>query len=139
MVVFATALIGLTMMAEPSGGTIASENTAIPRYHLYDFESACGNSMVRVRFRDEARQGTRVDHVLVDGDPVPGATKILDRFAVRRKIDRIEIMHCGMDPLRPIFRGVMKLSKPESQPSDKQNTIFFRLTRRGKGWQMSVD
>jgi hypothetical protein len=127
------------MLAERSGGKISSGNTINPKYHSYDFESACGSSVFRVRFRNLGAGRGRVDHVLVDGRAVPGATKILDRFAARRAIDRIELMHCGMDPLRPVFRGIVVLSKPELHPASRQNTLFFRLIRKGNGWRISVD
>lgn len=138
MVVFGTALTGLLMVAQQSGGTIASENITSPKYHNYDFESACGGTVFRVRFRNGSRGGSRVDHVMIDGRPVPGAAKILDRFAARQRIDRIEIMHCGLDPLRPIFRGIAALARPESQRSTKENMLFFRLVRQDKGWRMTV-
>lgn len=127
------------MLAEQTGGTIISENTTSPKYHSYDFESACGASVFRVRFRNGSRGGSRVDHVMIDGRPVPGAAKTLDRFAARREIDRFEIMNCGMDPLRPAFRAMMGLSKPALQPYTRRNTLYFRVVRRGEGWRFSVD
>lgn len=95
--------------------------------------------MFRVRFRNGPTGRSRVDHVLIDGRPVQGAAKALDRFAARREINRIEIMDCGRDPLRPVFRGVLGLGEPESQPYSKQNTLSFRLVRQGKGWRMTID
>jgi hypothetical protein len=35
--------------------------------------------------------------------------------------------------------GVVVLSKPESAPATRQNILFFRLVREGKGWRFSAD
>jgi hypothetical protein len=139
MVGFGTALTGLLMLAEQSGGTVLAENATSPKYHSHDFESACGASVFQVRFRNGSSLGSRVDHVLIDGRPVPGVAETLDRFAARRTIDRIEIMHCGMDEQNLLFRGVVVLSAPESAPATRQNTLFFRLVRQGKGWRFAAD
>lgn len=139
IVAFGTALARLLMLADQSGGTTISGNSVKPKYHSYDFESACGASVFRVRFRNGSTGRSRVDHVLIDGRPVPGAAKLLNGFAARRAIDRIEIMHCGLDPVRPVFRGVIALSKPYSQPYSRQNMLHFRLTRQGKDWRIAVD
>ena len=138
MVAFGTVLAGLLMLAEQGGSSISSAKSVRPEYHRYEFESACGAFVFRVRFRNEPTGRSRVDHVLIDGRPVPGAAKKLDQFAARRSIDRIEIMNCGLNPQRPVFRGVMALSKPESQPANRKNMLFFRLVRRGNSWQFSV-
>lgn len=139
MIAFGTALAGLLMLAEQGGSTIGSGSAIGPKYHRYDFESACGAFVFRVRFRNGPKGRGRVRHVLIDDRSVPDAAKTLDRFAARRAIDRIGIVHCGMDPGRPFFRGVMELSKPESQPYSRQTSLHFRLIRQGKGWQFSVD
>jgi hypothetical protein len=139
LLAFGAALAGIAMWAEQSGGKIDSGNVTTPRYHSYGFEAACGASVFRVRFRNGLKGGSRVDHVLIDGRPVPGVAETLDRFAAGRKIDRIEIMHCGMDEQRPLFRGIIVLSKAESQPASRQNELFFRLIRQGKGWRFAAD
>ena len=131
-------LTGLLMLAEQSGSTVSSENIG-PKYHRRNYESRCGDAVFQVRFQNGPGARSRVQHVLVDGGPVPGAAKTLDRFAARRAIDRIEVMHCGRDPQRPFFRGIMVLIKPESQTFSRENTLFFRLVREGKIWQISVD
>jgi hypothetical protein len=132
-------LVGLLMLADPAGNTIGSGNTLNPKYHRYDFESACGVSVFRVRFRNGPMGRSRVDHVLVDGRPVPGAARTLDRFAARRAIERIQIMHCGKDPRDPVFGGIMVLSKPETQPASRQIELFFHLVRTGEGWRITLD
>lgn len=137
--VFGPAQTGLPMLAQKGGGTPLSENTTGPKYRRYDYESACGASVFRVGFRNRSKGGSRVDHVLIDSRPVLGGAKALDRFAARREIDRIEIMNCGMDAQRPLFRGIMVLSKPEAQPASRQNTLFFRLVREGEDWRIAVD
>lgn len=136
---FSAALAGLLLLAEQGAGSSNPGNTIGPKYHLYDFESVCGSFVFRVRFRNGPAERSRVDLVLIDGRPVPGAAKKLDRFAARGAIDRIGIMHCGEDPRRVFFRGVMELSKLDSKPTDGHNTFFFRIVRRSKGWQISID
>jgi len=123
--------------AEQAGGA-AGPGTAGPKFHLHDVESPCGGSVFRARFRNRPTGRGRVEHVLIDGRPVPGSAKTLDRFAAGREIDDIEIMHCGMDPLRPVFRGAMRLTKPESQRYSEY-TLFFRLVRQGEGWRIALD
>jgi hypothetical protein len=139
MGVLGTALAGLLMLAEQSGGGMATENTASPKYHNYAFESACGGFVVRVRFRNGRNGRSRVDLVSMDGRPLPGATKTLNRFAARRAIDQVGIMDCGMDPLRPVFRGTMTLRKPEAEPFSRNNSFYFRIIHDGKGWRFIPD
>lgn len=136
---FGTALAGLLMLAAQDGAAPGSGNSIGPRYHRYDFEAACAGSVFRVRYRNGPTGRSRVDHLLIDGRPVPGAAKFLDRFAARRAIKKIEIVSCGKELPQPHFWGILELSKPESQPFTKQNTLFFRVTRQGKRWQFSVD
>ena len=138
-VTLGTVLAGLLMLAEQGGSTPGYGSPGTPKYHRYDFESACAGSVFRVRFRNGPTGRSRVDRLLIDGRPVPGAARSLDRFAARRAIKKIGIMNCGKDTQHPLFRGIMELSKPESQPFTKQNTLFFRVIRQGKGWQFSVD
>jgi F-type H+-transporting ATPase subunit gamma len=70
----------------------------------------------------------------------PGAAEILDVRAARRWIERIEIMHCGADPEQPVFRGIMEVSKAESQTAFMRPTLFFRITRQGReGWRLTMD
>jgi hypothetical protein len=139
MIAFGTALTGLLMLAEPGGRSVGSGSILNPKYHRYDFESACGASVFRVRFRNGRTGRSRVDHVLIDGRPVPDAAETLDRFAAQRSIDRIGIMHCGMDPEKPFFRGVMELRKPESQPYSRHTSLYFRVIRHVEGWRFSAD
>jgi hypothetical protein len=139
MNIFGMALAGLLIVAEQGGSTASAGNAFGPKYHRYDFESACGSSVFRVRFRNVPGERSRIDHVLIDGRPVAGAAKKLDRFAARGVIDRIGIMHCGTDPRQLVFRGIMKFRKSESQPTDNHETFFFRIVPKGKGWRISID
>jgi hypothetical protein len=139
MIIFGTAL-AVVMLAEQSPVVITSGNTVKPKYHRTDYESVCGSNVFRVRFRNGPEEDGRVDHLLIDGQPVRDAAATLQMRAARRGIDAIAIMHCGDDPRRPVFRGSMRLSKAASQVTSLRDTLFFRLTREGrKGWQMSVD
>jgi len=110
------------------------------KYHRTDYESACGPNVFRVRIRNGPEEDGRVDRLLIDGRPVRNAAETLQIRAARRWIDAIEIMNCGDDPRRPIFRGVMRLSKAASQAARLRDTLFFRLARDGgQGWQISLD
>lgn len=111
-----------------------------PRYERIDYESACGSEVLQVRFRNGPEERGLVEHVLIGGRPVTGAAEILDVRAARRWIVSIGIMHCGADPQRPAFRGIMELSKAESQTAFMRPTLFFRITRQGReGWRLTMD
>jgi hypothetical protein len=110
------------------------------RYHRTDYESACGSTVVQVRFRNGPEVRGRVEYVLIDGRSVPGAAETLTVRAARRGIVSIGIMHCGANAERPIFRGVLDLSKAESQAASMRPTLFFRITRQGReGWRLTMD
>jgi hypothetical protein len=82
----------------------------------------------------------QVNHMMVDGQEVPGAAQMLELRAARRVIDRFEIMNCGMDERRPVFRGVMLLSEMDSRRLGMRASHFFRLIREdGKGWRIVFD
>lgn len=111
-----------------------------PRHNRTDYESACGSSVFHVRFRNGPGGRGLVEHVLIDGRPVPGAAEMLDVRAARRWIESIGIMHCGMDPERPEFRGSMKLSEAESRIASMRWLLLFRITRQGReGWRLTMD
>lgn len=111
-----------------------------PRYGRTDFESACGSTVFRVRFRNGTDAWGLVEHVLINGRPVVGAAETLTVRAARRWIERIGIMNCGMDPARPVFRGYLELSKAESLVASMRPTLFFRITRQGReGWRLTMD
>jgi hypothetical protein len=140
MIMSSTALAGLLLLAEQNPVIIKSGSTVKPRYHRTEYESACGSNVLRVRFRNGPEEDGRVDLLLIDGRQVRDATETLQIRAARRAIDAIEIVNCGDDPRRPVFRGAMRLSKGASQAASMRDTLFFRLTREGrKGWQISVD
>lgn len=129
-------LAGLLTLAEQDTIVIATRHSITPKYHRMDYESACGSTVFRVRFRN----GGRVDHLLIDGRPVPDAAETLQIRAARRLITSIEIANCGMDPRQPVFLGFMNLEPRESQRLGMRSSLAFRLTRQGrKGWQIAVD
>jgi hypothetical protein len=137
---FGTALAGFLMAAAQDGNDVLLRHDISPKYNKIDYEAACGSTVFRVRFRNGPDERGRIDHLLIDGQRVPGAAETLDLRAARRIIDRIGIMNCGMDPHRPVFRGVMVLSQEESRLAGMRHMLFFRLTRDGRaGWQISVD
>ena len=139
MNVFSTALMVL-ILTEQSPVVVASGNTITPKYHRTDYETVCGSHVLQVRFRNGPEEDGRVDHLLIDGWPVRNAAETLQIRAARRGIDSVEIMNCGDDPRRPVFRGAMQLSKSASQIASMRNTLFFRLDRQsGGGWQISID
>lgn len=132
-------LAAFSMLVYQSNVVAVSEREFRPDYHKIDYESACGSTVFRVRFRNGLKERGRVDQVLIDRRPVRGAAETLQILAARRAIAGFEIMDCGMDPLRPIFRGVMVLSEGESQAAGMRNMIFFRLSRHGRDWQIALD
>ena len=139
-VTLGAALSGLLMAGGQGGDDLVLRYDVDARYNRTEYEAACRSTVFKVRFRNGPEERGRVDHVLIDGRPVTGAAEMLDLRAARRIIDRIGIMNCGMDPHRPVFRGVMVLSEEESRLAGMRHMLFFRLTRDGrKGWQISVD
>lgn len=139
---WSTIFAGLLMPAQQDVLVISTkrEIEVAPRYGRTDYESACGSTVFRVRFRNGPEEIGRVDHVLIDGRPVPGAAETLQIRAARRGLESIEIMHCGMHPGQPEFRGIMKLSKADSQAASMRWTLFFRIIRQGReGWRLAMD
>ena len=111
-----------------------------PKYRRIAHESACGRNVLRVRFRSGPEQRGLVEPVLIDGRSVPGAAEMLNVRAARRWIERIDIIHCGLDPERPEFRGIMELSEADSKLARLYPTLFFRITRQGReGWRLTTD
>lgn len=110
-----------------------------PRYHQTDYETACGSTVVRVRFRQGPEESGRVDYFLVEGQPVRDAAATLQTRAARRLITGLEIFDCGRDNRQPVFRGSMTLSEGESRAAGMANRVFFRLSRSPKGWQITID
>ena len=140
IVAFGTALAALLGTGEQGGDDLVLRHDVDARYNRTEYEAACRSTVFQVHFRNGPEERGRVDHVLIDGRPVTGAAETLDLRAARRIIDRIGIMNCGMDPHRPVFRGVMVLSQEESRLAGMRHMLFFRLTRDGRaGWQISVD
>lgn len=139
--ILSTAFASLLMPLEQDVIIISTGRDHInPRYNRIDSESACGSTVFQVRFRNGPEESGFVEHVLIDGRPVPSAAEILDVRAARRGIVSIGIMHCGADPERPVFRGIMELSKAESQVASMRPTLFFRITRQGRdGWRLTMD
>lgn len=141
MVISIAYWVTLLVTAEPTELTISTGRDFIsPKYHQTEYKSVCGDKVFLVQFRDGSEESGRVDRLLIDGRPVLNAAEALQIRAARRNIDRIEIMHCGMDPERPIFRGVMALSEMESRSLGMRHLLFFRLSRQGpEGWQLTLD
>jgi hypothetical protein len=137
-----TIFAGLLMPAQQDVIVISTkrEIPISPRYSRTDYESACGSTVFRIRFRNGPNERGLVEHVLINGRPVLGAAEMLDVRAARRGLESIEIMHCGMHPERPEFRGIMKLSKAESQLASMRALLLFRITRQGReGWRLTMD
>lgn len=127
-------------MAGQDKNVIVLDHDRSTRYTRIDYETACGSTVFRVRFGSGPVLRGQVNHVMVDGRPVPGAAEMLEVRAARRMIDRFEIMNCGRDERRPVFRGVMKLSEMESQSLGMRASHYFRLVREdGKGWRIVFD
>ena len=136
------ALAGLLVAAQPNdeSGVIVLQHDLDTRYTRIEYETACGSNVFRVRFGNGPVLRGQVNHVMVNGLPVPGAADALMVRAARRFIDRIGIMNCGMDPRRPVFRGVMELSKEESRSWGRSPSVYFRVSRNGdKGWRIVFD
>jgi hypothetical protein len=139
---FSTIIAGLLMPAQQDVLVISTKREIEigPTYSRTDYESACGDQVFRVRFRNAPKEHGRVDHVLINGRPVPGAAETLDVRAARRTIDGIGIMRCGMDSKQPEFKGYMELSKAESQVASMRPLLLFRITRQGgEGWRLTID
>ena len=139
--ILSTAFAGLMMPPEQDVIVISTGRDHIStRYERIDYESACGSTVLQVRFRNGPEQRGLVEHVLIDGRPVAGAAEILAVRAARRGIVRIEMIHCGADSERPQFRGMMELTEAESRLARLRPTLFFRITRQGReGWRLTTD
>jgi hypothetical protein len=127
--------------SEPAEVIVATGPHAVrTSYHQTTYESACGPTVFRVRFRNGPDESGRVDHLSIDGRIVPGAAELLDLRAARRMILSIGIMNCGKDSKRPVFVGSMNLEPSESRRLGMRWLLVFRLTQQGgKGWSMSID
>jgi hypothetical protein len=138
---FGAVAAGLLILAEQGPIVIATGPHGVsPKYHRYDYEAACGAFVFQVRFRNGPEERGRVDHVLIDGRPVRDAAATLQMRAARRGIDSIEILNCGMDSRRPVFRALMVMTKAESQAASMRHMLAFRLTREGRGeWRLVID
>lgn len=133
------ALVGLFVMGEQGGGELVLRHDIGTRYTRTDYETACGSTVLQVRFRNGPEERGRVDHLLINGQPVRDAAETLQIRAARRGIDSVEIMNCGMDPRRPVLRGVMNLSEMESRAAGMRSSLYFRLTRHGRDWEITLD
>ena len=123
-----------------AGGEISTGHDLDTRYNRTDYEAPCGAAVFRVRFRNGPDRHGEVDHVKINGRSVPRAAEQLRVRAAQRTIERIEIMNCGMDPRRPVFRGLMKLSPIVSRRLRMPPLVFFRLSHeKGAGWQLKID
>lgn len=135
------ALAGLLTLAEPETIVITTGRDYLStKYHQTDYESACGSTVFRVRFRKGPEENGRVDHLLIDGRPVPDAAETLQMRAARRLITSIEIQDCGTDPRRPVFHGTINFVPGESRVLAMRWSLAFRLSRQGReGWRMTID
>lgn len=138
ILIMSTALA--TMTPAERDDTIVLRHDISPKYNLVDYESACGSTVFRVRFRNGPDHHGQVDRVTVDGREVPGAAELLRVRAARRVIGDIGIMNCGMDEHNPVFRGILRLSEGESRSLGMRPMLFFRITREGReGWRLMMD
>lgn len=134
-------LTGLLLLADQGTVVVTTGRDHVnPKYHQTDYESACGSTVIRVRFRQGPEESGRVDHLLINGRLVRGAAETLQMRAASRLITGIEIFDCGKDPMRPVIRGMMSLEPMESRRLGMRWSLAFRLTREGReGWRMTVD
>lgn len=135
------ALTGLLILANQSTVVVTTGPHHVnPKYHQIDYKTACGSSVIRVRFRQGPEQSGRVDHLLINGRPVRHAAETLQIRAARRMITSIEIYDCGSDPMEPVILGMMRLEPMESKRMGMQSLLAFRLTQQGrKGWQIFLE
>ena len=115
-----------------------------PRGVLYtrtDIESACGEHLIQMQFRNEWPRGIRgrVTFFKIDGRDVASAAADLQQRAANRSISTIEIMNCGVDERNPVFQGVMVLATLESEQRDLPPRAFFRIGRQDGIWRLSWD
>lgn len=141
MGMFGATLAGLAVLAEQDTIVVTTGPHGIsPKYHQNDYETACGSTVIQVRYRQGPDESGRVDHLLVNGQPVRHAAERLEIRAARRMITGIEIYDCGRDSTNPVILGMMKLEPMESQRLGMRSSLAFRLTRDGRGsWTMTVD
>lgn len=141
MSAFGTALAGLLSLADPETIVITTGPHGLsPEYHQTDYESSCGSNVFRVRFRNGPDENGRVDHLMIDNQPVPGAAEMLDLRAARRWITGVEILNCGSDQRRSVLRGTIDFEPHDSRRLGMRWTLAFRLTREGRdSWRMTID
>jgi hypothetical protein len=141
MGIFSTALAGLLSLADPETIVITTgPHSLSPKYHQTDYESSCGSNVFRVRFRNGPDENGRVDHAMIDNQPVPGAAEMLDLRAARRWITGVEILNCEADRRRSILRGTINFEPADSRRLGMRWTLAFRLTREGRdSWRMTID
>lgn len=141
MSTFGTALAGLLILADPEMIVITTGPDSVSaKYHQTDYETACGSTVFKVRFRNGPEEFGRVDHLLIDGRPVPDAAETLQMRAARRLITGIDIVDCGTDHRRPVFQGTINFMPEESRMLGMRWSLAFRLTREDrKGWRMTID
>jgi hypothetical protein len=136
---FGAILAAISTLAEQNTIAAISQSEIRPKYHQTEYESACGSTVLRIRFRNSMRERGRIEHLLIDGRPAQNVAATLDVRAARRSIVSFEIMDCGLDRHRPVFHGAMVLSEAESRAAGMRHMLFFRLTRQGKDWSITVD
>jgi len=129
----------LLFAAQAGGGEIVTGNVHGVSYTRTMVESACGQHVIHVQFRNEWPRGLRgrVDSFRIDGsDVADGAASLQDR-AANRTISQIEIMNCGSDRRDPEILGAMYLAGPESTQRGMPANAFFRLRKEAGAWRFS--
>lgn len=133
-------LAALLMLSDQSPIVVATRHPIAPKYHRYDYQSACGSNVFQVRFGYDGKENGRVEHLLVNGRPISGAAEMLEMRAARRLIMGIEILECGTDSRRSVLRGTINFEPGESRRLGMRWSLPFRLTREGgDGWRMTID
>jgi hypothetical protein len=129
------------LASQAGSGIVASRDPLDPAYSNIEIESACGDHVVRMRFRNVAIGAPRgrVVSVSIDNEEVRGAATQLQARVADRFIDRMGIMNCGPDARNPIVTGNMVFSDMESQREGLPPRIFFRLRRDNGVWNMILE
>lgn len=136
-----------TLFAITQGGVFVTEHVRRPVYHDTVYESACGEHVFRIAYRNgssEAKQGPAVrnrglvETVTIGGRTVANAAYALQTLTAGRSIARVGIIHCGLNP-DIVFQGVLETSPVESKNYQLNPDIYFRIKLENKTWIMSLD
>lgn len=132
-------LLSILLLTQAPSSGLTLHHSHGPNYTRTSIESACGNHVVRIEYRNDLRTRGQVILVRINDRDVMGAARGLQDRAANRSIATIEIMNCGFDEQEPIISAVMQLSPVESQRERLPPRVYFRLRRQGSSWLVSWD